>query len=203
MKQTQLFRNSILLLSLALATACGKQDSVAPAEGLHAASVSQDATIGAYTVLFQGLTHANNSTTYSYSIQRTGPARANGLSHWIIALPTGCTQAITYRSVIRATVDRRAYGNLAGSEGNGTGCSTAMGANILKFDNLPSGISDGAVHTFTFTLPGTLSVGNAASWVKFGKRCEEGVVPGPSCQLPTPPPAPTPTPTPGPEAPSA
>ncbi|UYZ58542.1 hypothetical protein [Hymenobacter latericus] len=175
-----------LLLGLILSAACSKDESVRPtAEALSAsASGVQNVTIGAYDVAFQGVSYGNNTTTYTYSIRRTGPAKANGLSHWIVSLPNGCTQAVTFRSVVGATLDGKAYTNLAGSEGRGAGCTNAVGANILKFDNLPSGVSDGAAHTFTFTLNGTYYVGTAPSWVKFGNNCQEGQVQGPSCQNP-------------------
>ncbi|AYA38119.1 hypothetical protein D3Y59_14375 [Hymenobacter oligotrophus] len=176
------------MLGLMLSAACSKNESVSPAtDNLDAATaLVQSATIGAYDVAFQGVSYDRNTTTYTYSIRRTGPARANGLSHWIVALPTGCTQAVTFANVVGATLDGRAYRNLASSEGRGTGCSSAVGANILKFDNLPSTVSDGAAHTFTFTLNGTYYVGNAASWVKYGNNCQEGQVQGPSCQAPGP-----------------
>ncbi|KUG06114.1 hypothetical protein ASU33_01740 [Solirubrum puertoriconensis] len=181
-----MFGQGSLLLGMILSAACSKDESVRPAAEAVIASVNtvQNVTIGAYDVAFQGVSYGNNTTTYTYSIRRTGPAKANGLSHWIVALPNGCTQAVTFKSVVAATLDGKAYNSLAGSEGRGAGCTNAVGANILKFDNLPSSVSDGAAHTFTFTLNGTYQVGNASSWVKFGNNCQQGQVQGPSCEAP-------------------
>ncbi|WP_169921747.1 SdrD B-like domain-containing protein [Spirosoma rigui] len=133
-------------------------------------------TIGPYTITFISVTYAGGKSTWSYQVQRTGPAQGNGLSHLIFSL--GCA---TSSQVTGGTVDGKPYSNLAFSEGNGTGCMTT--GSILKFDNLPSGLSDGGIHLFTFTLSTTPDVAEAANvWVKAGRSCYQSTLSGPGCE---------------------
>jgi hypothetical protein len=131
--------------------------------------------VGPYTLTFIGVDYANGMSTWRYQVQRTGDPQGNGLSHLIFSL--GCA---TQSQVAGGTVDGKSYQNLAFSEGKGTGC--AVSGTILKFDNLPSGLSDGNVHVFTFTLktaPGVADETNV--WVKAGRSCYQSTIPGPGC----------------------
>jgi hypothetical protein len=129
--------------------------------------------IGPYTVTYNGVT--NDGATWTYTIQRTGIAQANGLSHWIVNLGT----CVLYSNVLSATVDGQPYTDLANSEGGGTGCSPT--GQFLKFDNLPDRISDGQPHTFSFTLNVVVDEATVATYVKAGSACYSGETTGPGC----------------------
>ncbi|SFQ76399.1 hypothetical protein [Hymenobacter arizonensis] len=181
MKNLYKFLSVGALATAVMLSGCDKNDAKQPTP--EAANAVADATIGAYEVLYTGMQPnvLARTTTYTYTIQRTGKAQANGLSHWIIAFPTDCDPELTYQNVLGATVDGTEYTNLAGTEGKGTGCTNAVGGNILKFDNLPSILSDGAKHTYSFTLSGQWGESQRSTWVKFGNKCEQGVITGPGC----------------------
>jgi len=131
--------------------------------------------IGPYTVTFNGVTYSGTTSTWSYTIQRTGPAQQNGLSHWII----GLGKCANFSNVTGATLDGQPYTDLKNSEGSGTGCVTS--GSFLKFDGLPSGVSDGNPHIFTFTLNVAVDVASNPNWVKAGPNCYQGVIEGPGC----------------------
>jgi hypothetical protein len=170
-------------------TGCDKQKDeadFAPA----ANSASSNVVIGPYTVSYLSFSVDRDPstnkvfTTYNYTIQRTGRAQSNGLSHWIIGLNASCgaTKELSYADVESATLDGESYNNeLAGTEGRGAGCTNAVGASILKFDNLPGIVSDGQVHTYSFTLKGEWGISPQSTWVKYGKKCDESIITGPGC----------------------
>ncbi|MDB5240340.1 MAG: hypothetical protein JWP57_965 [Spirosoma sp.] len=130
---------------------------------------------GPYTLTFVGVTYANGQSTFTYQVQRTGPAQGNGLSHLIFG--TGCATRAA-----GGTIDGRAA-NLVYSEGNGTGCQVS--GNFVKFDNVANGVSDGNVHTFTLTLAGLVAVSATDGvWVKAGNACYQSTIAGPGCGAP-------------------
>ncbi len=128
--------------------------------------------VGPYTITFDGTT--NDGLTWNYTIERTGDAQANGLSHWIINLGT----CVTYEDVVSATIDGVPYTDLADTEGGGTDCNPT--GEFLKFDNLPDNLSSGE-HTFSFTLKTLVDAADVATYVKAGNACYNGIVTGPGC----------------------
>lgn len=134
-------------------------------------------TIGPYTVTFVSVVYPVGTTNsvFTYTIQRTGPAQGNGLSHAIFTLGDCVTQS----NVISGSIDGQPYNNLAFSEGKGTGCNPT--GTILKFDNLPGGLSNGQPHTFSFTLNKVVDVTNGNVYTKAGRNCYSGTITSPGC----------------------
>ncbi len=170
----------LMLLALAglLLVRCNNANDVKPIpqNGGNAKAGAKIIGGGPYDVTFDGV--SNNGLTWTYTIQRVGPEQGNGLSHWII----GLGKCVSFSNVVSATIDGKPFTSLQSSEGNGTGCTGAVGANILKFDGLPSGLSDGQPHTFSFTLDVVVDVNpNTPTWVKPGNACYEGTIQGPGC----------------------
>ncbi|WP_420147778.1 carboxypeptidase-like regulatory domain-containing protein [Spirosoma sp.] len=170
----------VLLLVLMYVQGCRTTSDIQPTSTssqqnrsarVSAPPVSQ--VIGPYTVTFTSI--SEDGLTWSYTIQRTGPAQGNGLSHWIINLGA----CVSYSNVISATIDGQPYTNLANSEGSGTNCNPT--GQFLKFDDLPAVISDGALHTFTFTLDVAVDPATVATYVKAGNSCTAGTITGPGC----------------------
>jgi hypothetical protein len=159
-----------------------KPEDVPPNGAARVGTVAGDGTsvvIGPYTVTFIGVEYTENpdQSKWTYTIERTGEAQGNGLSHWII----GLGNCVSFNNVVSASIDNEPYTNLASTEGNGTGCVVPDGAAILKFDGLPDNLSTG-VHTFSFTLNVAVDVmASAATWVKPGSNCYIGKIAGPGC----------------------
>jgi hypothetical protein len=181
-----------LLMLLALVglvlVRCNKNNDVKPEDvpqngAARVGTVAGDGTgvvIGPYTVTFVGVEYSENpdQSKWTYTIERTGEAEGNGLSHWTI----GLGNCVGFGNVIAASIDGESWmTKIQNAEGNGTGCAVPAGATILKFDNLPNNLSTG-VHTFSFTLNVAVDMtATAATWVKPGNNCFNGTIPGPGC----------------------
>jgi hypothetical protein len=143
-------------------------------------AVASSTVANAYTVTFAGVSYNGSSSTWSYTVTRTGSDKGTGLSHMIFGLGS----CAAYSNVTSASIDGVAYSSLSSTEGKGTGCTVPAGTNILKFDNLPANLSSGS-HTFSFTLNLAVDVNSSNPvWVKGGKNqgCPSGsTVAGPGC----------------------
>ncbi|GAA4446448.1 hypothetical protein GCM10023189_01590 [Nibrella saemangeumensis] len=133
--------------------------------------------VGPYTVTFISMVQPVGTTNsvFTYTVQRTGPAQGNGLSHIIFSLG----ECLNSSNVIAATIDGNSFSNLAFSEGKGTGCNPT--GSILKFDNLADNISNGQVHTFTFTVNKIVGVADGSIFTKAGRNCYSGTLSTPAC----------------------
>lgn len=190
----------INLLSIGLGVAllmvsCSKDmEDVNPSSTLSGVStnaVVASAAIGPYTV--SDLSVASDGLTWSFTVQRTGDAQRNGLSHLILNL-RDCDGNIIH--LAEADVAGASVSGAGGdfsladenleieyTEGSGTGCDMADASGFIKYDDLDDVLSDGTEYTFTLELNSVVYVETVDVWVKAGNACYRDEVAGPGCPV--------------------
>lgn len=166
----------IFLTILALGLySCSNEDVATDAANANAlkSKGNSGSSLGDYNVNVQS---SADGTLWTYTITKANN-KAKNLSHFIVDLGNCGEESASFANIIYATVNG-APANLSPTEGAGTGCDPqATTTNFVKV-NFESASSWVLVIKFD---RGYFEYTTAASWLKAGTSCNQGVTTAPGC----------------------